>query len=189
MVLDGDIGAVLEDVEHHKRSVRYFAIVDVIGRDPPNPSICMTSGDPINRLAVLVLGMENTEESLRRVARVGEAGPLFRGASGLAILAALSAEDVAGVVTRAAAEPDRNVVLAQVARVRELGCAISHGANHPGVNGIAAAVGSTSATAHTTSIAVSGPASRWDDSRMLANARTDLLVTTSNRKESHDKQP
>lgn len=124
----------------------------------------------VGDLAVLVLGAENTEESLRRVARVGEAGPLFRGASGLAILASLSAEEVAGVVARAAAEPDRHAVLSQVARARELGCAISHGANHPGVNGIAAVVRSTSATAHATSIAVSGPASRWNDSRMLAFA-------------------
>ncbi|HEX4250396.1 MAG TPA: IclR family transcriptional regulator C-terminal domain-containing protein, partial [Pseudonocardia sp.] len=61
---------------------------------------------------------------------------------------------------------------------RRAGYALSYGANHPGVHGIAAPVASTfePVGGAALSVAVSGPAARWTEVRMRAFA--DRLLDT-----------
>ncbi len=124
----------------------------------------------VGDLSILVLGEENEEQSLRRVARVGEASPLVRGAVGLSILAQLDEEDAGQVIARNVPESDHLQLAATLSDIRDAGYALSHGANHPGVSGIAAIVPSTSGRRDATSVAISGPSFRWTDDRMRSVA-------------------
>ncbi|HEY2206546.1 MAG TPA: IclR family transcriptional regulator [Pseudonocardia sp.] len=121
--------------------------------------------------SVLVLGAESAEQVVRRAARIGESTRLGRGASGLAILAQLPADD-AERVTAGADDPAG--VRVELDGVRADGYALSFGANHPGVAGIAApvlgTVGRPAADGAPLSAAVSGPADRWTGERMRAFA-------------------
>jgi DNA-binding IclR family transcriptional regulator len=124
--------------------------------------------------AVLVLGVESTEQVLRRAATVGETTWLGRGSSGWAILAHLESAEAERIVGRSE-QPE--ALRSALGEVRRLGYAISFGANHPGVHGIAAPVMSSFTTSSgELSVALSGPAERWTEDRMLQFA--DLLLQT-----------
>ncbi|MGW7529997.1 IclR family transcriptional regulator [Streptomyces sp. NPDC054783] len=118
--------------------------------------------------AVLVLGAESDYE-LRRAARVGSATPLHRGASGQAILAFLPAEEITAIVQRAGDAACPHEVERSLVAVRADGYALSQGANHPGLLGIAVPILTTSGHV-AASVAVSGPADRWTARRALAIA-------------------
>jgi IclR family transcriptional regulator, acetate operon repressor len=122
--------------------------------------------------AVLVLGAESDYE-LRRAARLGSATPLHHGCSGQAILAYLPAAEIAAVLARAGDEARADEVETALAAVRAEGFAISEGANHPGVRGVAVPV-LTAAGHAAASVAVSGPADRWTAGR--ARAFADVLT-------------
>lgn len=120
----------------------------------------------VGDLSILVLGEENEEQPLRRVARVGEASPLVRGAVGLSILALLDLQDAEQVIERSLPKSDRQELTQGLVDIRAAGYALSHGANHPGVSGVAATVPSTNGRRDATSIAISGPSFRWTEDRM-----------------------
>jgi DNA-binding IclR family transcriptional regulator len=128
-------------------------------------------------LGILVLAAESEQHSVRRVATIGEANPLHRGCSGLAILAGLPAADREEVLRRGVPEDGRAAHRDALAGIRDAGHAISHGENHPGVNGIARALPATVGTATATSIAISGPAQRWTPERMRDHV-PDLVAAT-----------
>ncbi|MDO0930035.1 IclR family transcriptional regulator [Streptomyces sp. TG1A-8] len=109
--------------------------------------------------AVLVLGVESAHE-LRRAARLGSTTPLHRGCSGQAILAYLPAREVTALLKRAPEHPDPSDVEHALSTVREQGFAVSEGANHPGLTGLAASV-LTPAGHPAASVAISGPSGRW----------------------------
>ena len=115
--------------------------------------------------AVLVMGVESTEQVLRRAATIGESTPLASGSSGQAILAHLDRADADPIVARA---EDPVALRAALEEIREAGYSMSYGANHPGVHGIAAPVPSTFSAGTPVSVAVSGPANRWTEDRMRA---------------------
>ncbi|MFG2122622.1 IclR family transcriptional regulator [Streptomyces sp. NPDC048710] len=118
--------------------------------------------------AVLVLGAESDYE-LRRAARLGSATPLHRGCSGHAILAHLPAQEVAAILARAGDAVRPAEVEASIAAVRVDGFAVSVGANHPGLRGVAVPVRTTDGRV-AASVAVSGPADRWTAKRATAFA-------------------
>jgi IclR family acetate operon transcriptional repressor len=119
------------------------------------------SGD----LAVLIMAAENEQSSLRRVAAIGEATRIYRGCSGQAILSAVAAADRDAVIARAVPAPDRAALRHRIEAIRDRGYALSEGANHPGVSGIAIAISATASAPDGLSIAVSGPAGRWTADR------------------------
>lgn len=128
-------------------------------------------------LGILVLAAESEEHSVRRVAAMGEANPLYRGCSGLSILAELHADDREDLLRRGVPEDGRAALRAALAGIRAAGHAVSHGENHPGVNGIARALPSTLGTPAATSVAISGPAERWTPERMQ-EFLPDLMAAT-----------
>jgi DNA-binding IclR family transcriptional regulator len=117
--------------------------------------------------SVLVLGVESTEQVLRRAATIGETAWLGRGASGQAILAHLDSADADRIIGQA---DDADSVRDSLALARQDGYVLSYGANHPGVHGIAAPVLSAFVAGGGMSVAVSGPADRWTGDRMRACA-------------------
>ncbi|MEU5462872.1 IclR family transcriptional regulator [Streptomyces althioticus] len=120
--------------------------------------------------AVLVLGAESDYE-LRRAARLGSTTPLHRGASGRAILAHLPPDEITAVLSRADRSDTAQETLDGLATIRSQGFALSTGANHPGLRGIAVPV--LSPDGHpVASAAVSGPADRWTAERAVAFSAT-----------------
>lgn len=109
--------------------------------------------------AILVLGVDSAHE-LRRAARLGSATPLHRGCSGQAILAHLPVREVATLLKRMDSDLDASRVDHALSAVRDQGFALSQGANHPGLTGIAAPV-LTASGRPAASVAVSGPSGRW----------------------------
>jgi DNA-binding IclR family transcriptional regulator len=90
---------------------------------------------------VLVTGADSVAAyPLRRVWVPGELTPLTRGSAGLAILSVLGPGEVDSVLAGMADDTARAVRRA-VATARRQGYAISRGANHPGIAGIAAPLG------------------------------------------------
>lgn len=150
---------------------------------PPLRALAETVGETVtlhvrsgNR-AVLILGVETERQALRRAATIGELTWLSRGSAGLAILAYLKAAEAEPVIAQA---EDPRSLRASLDEVRRAGYAMSFGANHPGVHGIAAPVSSTFEPSRPgvapLSVAVSGPAARWTEDRMRASA--DRLLDT-----------
>ncbi|HWN31742.1 MAG TPA: IclR family transcriptional regulator [Pseudonocardia sp.] len=137
--------------------------------------------------AVLVLGVESADQVLRRAATVGESTPLTSGCSGRAILATLRPGAAQPIIDRA---EDPAVLRVALDEIRRAGYALSYGANHPGVHGMAAPVRSSferpggsavgpaggPAGGPALSVAVSGPAARWTEGRMRTFA--DRLLDT-----------
>jgi DNA-binding IclR family transcriptional regulator len=124
--------------------------------------------------AVLVLGAESVAQVLRRAATIGETTWLGRGSAGTAILAHIDPADAEPVIAKA---DDPAALRARLTTVRAQGYALSHGANHPGVHGIAAPVLSTfDGVGGQLSVALSGPADRWTTDRMRSFA--DQLLET-----------
>ncbi|MCU1651776.1 MAG: hypothetical protein JWQ60_2925 [Pseudonocardia sp.] len=115
---------------------------------------------------VLILGVESADQVLRRAATIGESTWLGSGSSGRSILAWLPAAEAEPVIATVDDPPGLRAALTEV---RAAGYAVSFGANHPGVHGIAAPVLSSFERAAATeplSLAVSGPAARWTEQRM-----------------------
>lgn len=117
--------------------------------------------------AVLVLGAECDHE-LRSAARLGSTTPLHRGCSGQAILAHLPDAELDAILKRA----NRGIaeVEAALSSVRREGFALSQGANHPGIRGVAVPILTPTGDA-VASVAVSGPAERWTVKRAVAFAQ------------------
>jgi IclR family acetate operon transcriptional repressor len=124
------------------------------------------SGD----VAVLVMAAENEQAALRRVAAIGEASRLYRGCSGQAILALASDADRDAVLGRAVPAVNRAELRERLEEIRYRGYALSDGANHPGVSGIAVGISASARSSAAVSIAVSGPADRWTQDRRVAFA-------------------
>jgi DNA-binding IclR family transcriptional regulator len=133
---------------------------------------------------VLILGAESATQALRRAAMIGETNSLLRGCSGQSILAFLPESESEPLIATA---EDPSTLREQLAQVRADGYALSFGANHPGLHGIAAPVlatfdaragGNGSAAvgelSPPLSVSVSGPAERWTEAKMRAFA--DQLV-------------
>ncbi|CCK25024.1 hypothetical protein BN159_0645 [Streptomyces davaonensis JCM 4913] len=127
--------------------------------------------------AILVLGVESSHD-LRRAARLGSATPLHRGCSGQAILAHLPAREASALLKRASEHADTSEIDRELGAVRAQGYALSEGANHPGLTGIAAPV-LTPAGQPAASVAVSGPSARWTAER--AREFADILAEHCNR--------
>ena len=123
---------------------------------------------------VLVLGVESADQVLRRAATVGETTGLGSGSSGRSILAFLKPAEAEPVIMAVEDPPALRKALDEI---RRDGYALSFGANHPGVHGIAAPVLSTfDGPGAPMSVALSGPAERWTGDRMVSFA--DKLITT-----------
>ena len=123
---------------------------------------------------ILVLGVESTDQVLRRAATVGETTWLGSGSSGRSILAFLRPAEAERIILAA---DDASALRRSLDEIRRDGYALSFGANHPGVHGIAAPVLSTFDGPGTPmSVALSGPADRWTGARMESFA--DKLITT-----------
>lgn len=119
-------------------------------------------------LGVLVFGVESEEHALRQIARVGEANPLIRGCSGHAILAQLPPANVDAILLRAGMTPtEADLLRDRLATVNSRGYALSRGANHRGVQGVAVPVRSTRPDAFAMSLVISGPEQRWTEERAL----------------------
>ncbi|MEU5537325.1 IclR family transcriptional regulator [Streptomyces sp. NPDC020362] len=116
--------------------------------------------------AVLVLGAESDYE-LRRAARIGSSTPLYRGASGQAILAFLPDSEITAIMQRAGEAAHTDEVAGALTSVRTNGYALSQAANHPGLLGIAVPIRTTSQHA-AASVAISGPFDRWTARRAVA---------------------
>lgn len=108
--------------------------------------------------AELTAGAESPVHALRLSPFVGERTPLDRGAAGIAILAHLPDSEQAAILGPA---PPK-ALTDRLTACRRDGYALSSGENHPGVNGIAAPLTAGNAGPTLGSIAVAGPASRWD---------------------------
>jgi IclR family transcriptional regulator, acetate operon repressor len=137
-----------------------WALADAVGE---TATLHVRSGSR----SVLVLGVESSEQVLRRAATIGETAWLGRGASGHAILAHLAPADAERIINQA---DDPDSLRHAMAVVAEDGYALSYGANHPGVHGIAAPVLAAFTAGGGMSVAVSGPADRWTEDRMRACA-------------------
>jgi IclR family transcriptional regulator, acetate operon repressor len=127
-------------------------------------------------LVVLCYGVESEQHALRHVIQVGESNSMLAGAAGNAILAAVDDADRAAVLDRGGLRPDaRRALERNLAEIATRGYALSRGANHPGLLGIAAAVlpPEGDGTAEL-SVSVSGPDIRWTEDRALRHV-DDLL--------------
>ncbi|QUQ66510.1 IclR family transcriptional regulator [Kutzneria sp. CA-103260] len=129
---------------------------------------------------VLVLGVESADQVLRRAATVGETTDLSSGSSGRSILAFLKPAAAEPIIR---ADADQPALRRALDEIRRDGYALSFGANHPGLHGIAAPVLSTfdgagppMSVAQPMSVALSGPADRWTGDRMVSFA--DKLIAT-----------
>jgi IclR family transcriptional regulator, acetate operon repressor len=127
-------------------------------------------------LVVLCYGVESEQHALRHVIRVGESNSLLAGSAGNAILAALGDADRTAVLDRGGLRPDaRRALDRNLAEIAARGYALSRGANHPGLFGIAAAVLPPDGGAMVElSVSVSGPDSRWTEDHALRHV-DDLL--------------
>jgi IclR family transcriptional regulator, acetate operon repressor len=125
--------------------------------------------------AVLCAGVESEQHALRLVIRVGESCPLLAGCAENAILAFLDEPDREGVLDRGGlAPPARRALERHLSEVAARGYATSHGANHPGLFGIAAPVPQPDGGAPELSVSVSGPEGRW--TREAAVSHLDALL-------------
>ncbi|GAA2437258.1 hypothetical protein GCM10010191_60090 [Actinomadura vinacea] len=115
-----------------------------------------------------MFGVESETHALRQVALIGEASPLVRGCGGHAILAQLEPATADAILRRAGMTPaEADALRDRLATVNTRGHAMSHGANHPGVRGIAAPVRSPRLDAFAMSLVISGPDQRWTPERAL----------------------
>ncbi|MER6345069.1 IclR family transcriptional regulator domain-containing protein [Streptomyces sp. NPDC001595] len=129
------------------------------GRAGHGAQACRCAGDE----AIVVLGVESAHE-LRRAARLGAATPLHRGCGGQAILAHLPAREIIDLLERVPQHADMADVEESLGAVRAQGFALSEGADHPGLTGVAAPV-LTPSGRPAASVAVSGPSGRWTPAR------------------------
>jgi IclR family transcriptional regulator, acetate operon repressor len=126
----------------------------------------------VGQQTVVVVSAESDRHALRHHLVIGRAKPLFRGCAGLAIVASLPEVDFARTRDAAVVAGDDGALLdASVQEIKAIGYAVSFGANHPGVNGVAVAVPLLDAAKTTRySLTVSGPEARWTRSKMTAFA-------------------
>jgi DNA-binding IclR family transcriptional regulator len=131
-------------------------------------------------MAVVCAGVESEQHALRRVTRVGESYPLLAGCAENVILAFLDEQDREGVLARGGlAPPARRALERHLSEVAAQGYAMSRGANHPGLFGIAAPVPPTDSGAAELSVSVSGPEGRW--TREAAVSHVDALLRCCDR--------
>ena len=124
---------------------------------------------------VLCFGVESEQHVLRLVIRVGDANSLLVGNAGNAILASLDKPDRDGILDRGGLAPGaRRALERDLAEVAARGYAMSRGANHPGLFGIAAPVPAPDGRAPELSVSVSGPDRRWTED--LAVGHVDALL-------------
>ena len=117
-------------------------------------------------LVVLCEGVESEQHALRHVIQLGESNSLLAGSAGNAILAAMDEADRAAVLDRGGLRPDARRGLEQrLTEIAARGYALSRGANHPGLFGIAAAVPPPDGGSAELSVSVSGPDTRWTEDR------------------------
>lgn len=111
--------------------------------------------------AVLVIGAESKVHPLRRVWTAGELTWLSRGSAGIAILSSLPLDEIDAIVAQESPE-DAVRIRRDVNRTRKQGYALSFGANHPGLHGVATTLPGTEM-----SVSVSGPGQRWTRQKMI----------------------
>lgn len=106
----------------------------------------------------------STASPLRSVSQPGEHVPLLAGASSKALLAYMPRKEAASLVARLAAKERRtqSQVQAELASIRELGYAVSHGERVLGVSAIAAPIVGADDLVHYC-IALAGPTVRVRD--------------------------
>lgn len=144
--------------------------------------VAMRSGDH----RVVVFDMHPPREPRERSPLIGERTPLTSGCAGTAILAHLPEVEVKQIVAR---RPTRgkDTNPDQLATIRNLGYAISLGANHVGLNGIAAPLLSPFSGDPLGSLSISGSAERLDEVRLhglsdaLKRATTELAPLLAKR--------
>jgi IclR family transcriptional regulator, acetate operon repressor len=137
-------------------------------------SVAMRSGDH----RVVVFGLHPPREP-RDMPPIGERTPLTSGCAGTSILAFLSEPQVSQIVAR---WPTRGECASpeHLATIRELGYAMSFGANHVDLNGIAAPLLSPLSGDPLGSLSISGSAERLDETSLsslsgaLKKATTEL---------------
>jgi IclR family acetate operon transcriptional repressor len=151
---------------------QYSAYVPMLEKLAADAGESSTLHRRIGERAVLIIGAESTVHPLRRVWTAGELTFLSRGSAGLAILASLPQDEVEEIVAQESPE-DASRIRREVARARKQGYALSFGANHPGLHGVATALPGTEM-----SVSVSGPGQRWTRQRMVAFAPR-LIAATS----------
>ncbi|KAA5835233.1 IclR family transcriptional regulator [Saccharopolyspora hirsuta] len=135
-------------------------------------SLSEESGGESSRIYVrqgvsrLCVAQHEGTQQLRHVVRIGEAMPLWAGASGHVLLAGSPPEDVRAAAAAAGRGPDFGPVLAErVRRAEEQGWAVSHGEREDGVSAVAAPV--TDATGRVAAaVGLGGPTSRFTRERV-----------------------
>ncbi|RKT87384.1 DNA-binding transcriptional regulator, IclR family [Saccharopolyspora antimicrobica] len=116
----------------------------------------------------LCVAQHEGTQQLRHVVRIGEAMPLWAGASGHVLLAGSSPEDLRGVAAAAGRGSDFEPVLAErVRHAEEQGWAVSHGEREDGVSAVAAPVTDSSGRA-AAAVGLGGPTSRFTRERVEA---------------------
>ena len=134
------------------------------------------SGD----LSILVLAVESREHTLRMVATIGEATPIYRGAAGLALIAGMQPDEQRRIITRYALPAGRAALAERIAEVSRRGYSVTGSENHSGLNGIATVITATAGSSVAACVAVSGPDIRFTFDRMaefspqLQRAATEL---------------
>ncbi|MFF7477026.1 IclR family transcriptional regulator C-terminal domain-containing protein [Streptomyces sp. NPDC008092] len=114
---------------------------------------------------VCVAQHEGTQP-LRHVVRIGEAMPLWAGASGHVLLAGCSSQDLRRAALAAGRGPETEATLIdRVHRARAQGWAVSHGEREDGVSGVAAPITDTTGRI-VAAVALGGPTSRFTEQRI-----------------------
>jgi DNA-binding IclR family transcriptional regulator len=122
----------------------------------------------VGDLSILVFGVESERHVLRQVPRIGEACPIVRGCSALAILAFLQPAEIDSVLRRATlSESEGSLLRSRLANIAEQGFSTSHGENHPGIRGVAVTVPPEGVGNLQLSVTMAGPADRWTMERAL----------------------
>ncbi|WP_406691251.1 IclR family transcriptional regulator [Saccharopolyspora sp. ID03-671] len=117
----------------------------------------------VNRLCV---AQHEGTQQLRHVVRIGEAMPLWAGASGHALLIGAAPEAVRGVAAAAGRGTEFEAEFAErVRRAEERGWAVSHGEREDGVSAVAAPV-TDSAGRVVAAVGLGGPTSRFTQDRV-----------------------
>lgn len=144
---------------------------------PPEAVECLRrlsdeSGGESSRIYVrqgvsrLCIAQHEGTQQLRHVVRIGEAMPLWAGASGHVLLIGSAPEDLRGVAAAAGRGSEFEDVLAErVHRAEEQGWAVSHGEREDGVSALAAPV-TDSGGRVVAAVGLGGPTSRFVQERL-----------------------
>ena len=145
-------------------------------------AVAMRSGDH----RVVVFTTHPPREPRDMWPLIGERTPLTSGCAGTSILAYLSQSEASQIVARPPAR-EQGASPEELATIRKLGYAISFGANHVGLNGIAAPLLSPRSGDPLGSLSISGSTERLDAARLyglseaLKRAATELAPLIAKR--------